>query len=182
MPTVCGNSAIVCGAASEWLQSGRSLNGTTRRKPQHTINPAMINAGRNWRGRRRPSCSGSPSQSRRAPPRTAPPSIESSQQVRSVRCRVPDRQAERRSSSDEDFVTPVSATPSKGTQDTCNVSKHAACLLEELRIVAVAVQGCSSVGRASVSKTEGRGFESLRPCQNSSEGLASSRLQLPESR
>ncbi len=25
-------------------------------------------------------------------------------------------------------------------------------------------QGCSSVGRASVSKTEGRGFESLRPC------------------
>ena len=27
------------------------------------------------------------------------------------------------------------------------------------------LKGCSSVGRASVSKTEGRGFESLRPCQ-----------------
>ncbi len=26
------------------------------------------------------------------------------------------------------------------------------------------VQGCSSIGRASVSKTEGRGFEPLRPC------------------
>ena len=28
------------------------------------------------------------------------------------------------------------------------------------------LQGFSSVGRASVSKTEGRGFESLRSCQN----------------
>jgi hypothetical protein len=27
------------------------------------------------------------------------------------------------------------------------------------------LQGFSSVGRASVSKTEGRGFESLSPCQ-----------------
>jgi hypothetical protein len=27
-------------------------------------------------------------------------------------------------------------------------------------------QGFSSVGRASVSKTEGRGFESLSPCQS----------------
>ena len=26
-------------------------------------------------------------------------------------------------------------------------------------------KGCSSVGRAAVSKTAGRGFETLRPCQ-----------------
>jgi hypothetical protein len=28
------------------------------------------------------------------------------------------------------------------------------------------IKGCSSAGRASVSKTEGRGFESPRPCQS----------------
>src|SRR5262249_52237587 len=27
------------------------------------------------------------------------------------------------------------------------------------------LKGCSSIGRASVSKTEGWGFETLRPCQ-----------------
>jgi len=31
--------------------------------------------------------------------------------------------------------------------------------------IGTGLDGCSSVGRASVSKTEGRGFESLRPCQ-----------------
>ena len=34
-----------------------------------------------------------------------------------------------------------------------------------------ALQECSSVGRASVSKTEGRGFESLSPCQFSTKVL-----------
>ena len=33
------------------------------------------------------------------------------------------------------------------------------------RLNAFPSQGCSSAGRASVSKTEGRGFEPLRPCQ-----------------
>ena len=31
------------------------------------------------------------------------------------------------------------------------------------------MKGFSSVGRASVSKTEGRGFESLSPCQKNKE-------------
>src|SRR5262245_1798775 len=30
---------------------------------------------------------------------------------------------------------------------------------------AARLKGCSSIGRASVSKTEGWGFETLRPCQ-----------------
>ena len=35
-------------------------------------------------------------------------------------------------------------------------------------------QGCSSAGRASVSKTDGRGFESCHPCQlpRSADGTA----------
>ena len=39
------------------------------------------------------------------------------------------------------------------------------CIIPALRAYPLTLDGCSSVGRASVSKTEGRGFESLRPCQ-----------------
>ncbi len=35
----------------------------------------------------------------------------------------------------------------------------------------VLLQGCSSVGRASVSKTEGHGFESCHPCHFLSDSL-----------
>jgi hypothetical protein len=47
----------------------------------------------------------------------------------------------------------------------------------------VGVQECSSAGRASVSKTEGRGFEPLHSCQaGSARAVAQPMLDTPDGR